>query len=256
MIKTLDASGVKILYDLLSLQDYPNNEVLAAVINAIDQTKADQTDLDQFQSSFSNLEAFVKPIGAAGVFIDNTALTVSVGELATSTDYVENNSGLKYYKVSTIIPSMAELKKGFNVITCTKTDVQNGDGLDFERMFYGIEVLPEAMSGSSFYNNVTLYDSGIIGVYLDKILIVPATATFNDIIFTPGLYFAYEEATGFSIAGLRVNGFTFHNNYAIGKALDAKLDKNTIFIGTREQYQIALTQGKVPTGALVCITDD
>lgn len=37
--KFLDAAGVKVLYDLLSLQDYPNNDVLMAVINAIDETK-------------------------------------------------------------------------------------------------------------------------------------------------------------------------------------------------------------------------
>lgn len=40
--KFLDASGVKVLYDLLSLQDYPNNDVLMAVINAIDDTKMDK----------------------------------------------------------------------------------------------------------------------------------------------------------------------------------------------------------------------
>lgn len=45
MIKTLDASGIKILYDLLSLQDYPNNEVLAAVINAIDSTKMNKDNI-------------------------------------------------------------------------------------------------------------------------------------------------------------------------------------------------------------------
>ena len=38
-MKVLTADGVKILYDLLSLQDYPNNDVLMAVINAIDETK-------------------------------------------------------------------------------------------------------------------------------------------------------------------------------------------------------------------------
>ena len=38
----LDASGVKGLYELLSLQDYPNNDVLMAVINAIDTTKLDK----------------------------------------------------------------------------------------------------------------------------------------------------------------------------------------------------------------------
>ena len=40
--KFLDADGVKVLFDLLSLQDYPNNDVLMAVINAIDGTKMDK----------------------------------------------------------------------------------------------------------------------------------------------------------------------------------------------------------------------
>lgn len=42
-LKVLTADGVKILYDLLSLQDYPNNDVLMAVIDAIDTTKMDKT---------------------------------------------------------------------------------------------------------------------------------------------------------------------------------------------------------------------
>ena len=42
VIKVLDANGVKALFDLLSLQDYPNNDVLMAVINAIDATKLDR----------------------------------------------------------------------------------------------------------------------------------------------------------------------------------------------------------------------
>lgn len=41
-LKVLDANGVKVLYDLLSLQDYPNNDVLMAVIGAIDDTKLDK----------------------------------------------------------------------------------------------------------------------------------------------------------------------------------------------------------------------
>ena len=40
--KFLDADGVKVLYDLLSLQDYPNNDILMAVISAIDTTKLDK----------------------------------------------------------------------------------------------------------------------------------------------------------------------------------------------------------------------
>lgn len=43
--KFLDASGVKVLYDLLSLQDYPNNDILMAVINAIDTTKMNKSSI-------------------------------------------------------------------------------------------------------------------------------------------------------------------------------------------------------------------
>lgn len=40
--KFLDVSGVEYLYKKLSLEDYPNNEVLMAVINAIDENKLDK----------------------------------------------------------------------------------------------------------------------------------------------------------------------------------------------------------------------
>lgn len=45
--KFLDAKGVEYLWSKLSMQDYPNNETLIAVINAIDETKADKTDIVQ-----------------------------------------------------------------------------------------------------------------------------------------------------------------------------------------------------------------
>lgn len=40
--KYLDQEGVKYLWKQLSLEDYPNNETLIAVINAIDATKIDK----------------------------------------------------------------------------------------------------------------------------------------------------------------------------------------------------------------------
>lgn len=40
--KYLDQEGVKYLWKQLSLEDYPNNETLIAVINAIDATKVDK----------------------------------------------------------------------------------------------------------------------------------------------------------------------------------------------------------------------
>lgn len=42
--KFLDYEGLRILWSKISMKDYPNNEVLAAVINAIDETKVDKED--------------------------------------------------------------------------------------------------------------------------------------------------------------------------------------------------------------------
>ena len=44
--KYLDRDGVKHLWSKVSLQDYPNNETLVAVIDAIDKTKANQEDVE------------------------------------------------------------------------------------------------------------------------------------------------------------------------------------------------------------------
>ena len=49
MNKFLDAAGVQYLWKLLSLKDYPNNEMLMAVIRAIDETKADKKDLEELK---------------------------------------------------------------------------------------------------------------------------------------------------------------------------------------------------------------
>ena len=43
--KYLDQAGVQYLWSKVSLQDYPNNDTLVAVLNAIDDTKADKESL-------------------------------------------------------------------------------------------------------------------------------------------------------------------------------------------------------------------
>lgn len=43
--KFLDREGVKYLWSQLSLEDYPNNETLIAILNAIDGTKADKNNV-------------------------------------------------------------------------------------------------------------------------------------------------------------------------------------------------------------------
>jgi hypothetical protein len=46
--KYLDQEGVKYLWSKISMEDYLNNETLIAVLNAIDETKADKADLDNY----------------------------------------------------------------------------------------------------------------------------------------------------------------------------------------------------------------
>ena len=51
--KFLDEQGVQFLWSKISMEDYPNNETLIAVLNAIDETKADK---DKIPTSTSQLE--------------------------------------------------------------------------------------------------------------------------------------------------------------------------------------------------------
>lgn len=45
MPKYLDSNGLTHLWSKISMEDYPNNETLVAVLNAIDETKADKESL-------------------------------------------------------------------------------------------------------------------------------------------------------------------------------------------------------------------
>lgn len=57
--KYLDAEGVKHLWSKLSLEDYPNNQTLIAVINAIDESKADRNEVPLKTSQLENDSLFV-----------------------------------------------------------------------------------------------------------------------------------------------------------------------------------------------------
>lgn len=53
--KYLDQEGLTYLWKKLSLQDYPNNDTLVAVINAIDENKADKTTTEALQEAINVL---------------------------------------------------------------------------------------------------------------------------------------------------------------------------------------------------------
>ena len=57
--KYLDKEGVKYLWSKISMEDYPNNETLIAILNAIDETKADKEEIPTKTSQLENDSKFV-----------------------------------------------------------------------------------------------------------------------------------------------------------------------------------------------------
>lgn len=73
-IKFLDANGLRILWDKISMRDYPNNATLTAVINAIDATKADKENVPEVDATLSvtGAAADAKAVGEAISTIEGT----------------------------------------------------------------------------------------------------------------------------------------------------------------------------------------
>ena len=57
--KYLDQSGVQYLWSKISMEDYPNNETLIAVISAIDETKANKDEIPTKTSELENDAKFI-----------------------------------------------------------------------------------------------------------------------------------------------------------------------------------------------------
>ena len=70
MSKFLDYAGVMQLWKRLSLEDYPNNETLIAVLNAIDNTKADKTELDAYLKKEDYIKSEVGSEAIASILIE------------------------------------------------------------------------------------------------------------------------------------------------------------------------------------------
>ena len=103
MNKFIDINGVKTLWQQISLGDYPNNETLIAVISAIDETKADKVQLDDYltkkdyiagESGGSiDLSSFLTKIEAQELFASKNVLEMAypVGAIYLSVNNVNPN---------------------------------------------------------------------------------------------------------------------------------------------------------------------
>ena len=113
--KYLDAEGLQYLWSKLSLEDYPNNETLIAVLNAIDETKLDKKTFEDFVGeSFSIYEP--KNNDIPKVFIDGIIPTTKDDVLAELT-YISKT--LQFHSYITIkcqgTSSMKYPKKNFTI---------------------------------------------------------------------------------------------------------------------------------------------
>lgn len=127
----LDAKGLQYLWSKVNMQDYPNNETLMAVINAIDETKLDKSIFEQYVGTeVSSVEPANNDIPR--VYIDGDIPTTKTEVLATLkyksktdifTAYIkikcQGNSSLNYPKKNFTIKMFEDeartikLKKNF-----------------------------------------------------------------------------------------------------------------------------------------------
>lgn len=88
-LKILDLEGVSYLWSKISMEDYPNNETLMAILTAIDETKADKTDLDIYlkkedyiagetgdSNIINTLMEMIYPVGS--IYLSSNALNPSI----------------------------------------------------------------------------------------------------------------------------------------------------------------------------------
>ena len=85
IMKFLDWEGVKLLWSKINMQDYPNNQTLINVINAIDETKADKTELESLQEQITELKNNNSAVSLVDQITGITYyLEIRNGELCTS----------------------------------------------------------------------------------------------------------------------------------------------------------------------------
>ena len=107
--KFLDQSGVEYLWSQLSLEDYPNNETLIAVLNAIDTTKADKNEIPTLTSELTN----------DSNFIDSTTLNDYYNKTEvdafheTLEDYVDNQVAALVNAAPETLDTLGELATAF-----------------------------------------------------------------------------------------------------------------------------------------------
>ena len=151
--KFLDAEGVKYLWSKINMQDYPNNETLMGVIEAIDETKADKSDLvPMIEERQEKIIVFNGEIEGLEVF------------------------NKFFYKVSNDTPTLEELITNGYYFVFGAPDTEETYKYTFEEM----------------YNNGYIYQSSSgLGYNINNFIYVVTTASENGP--STGIYFEWAE---------------------------------------------------------------
>ena len=114
MKKFLDVEGLKHLWSQISLQDYPNNDVLVAVINALDETKADRdeipTNVVLYSPQTLTEEQKAQARANLGITNDGGTGTIPPVEETITTEYVYIYDGDKDTDANTWITNYGDIR--------------------------------------------------------------------------------------------------------------------------------------------------
>lgn len=122
--KFLDQEGIKFLWSKVSMEDYPNNDTLIAVLNAIDQTKADKTYVDELIANIPTDTVLYSPqtlteeqkaqaranLGITETNNDNNTETTPPTEESVTTEYVYTYDGDKDTDANTWITNYGDIR--------------------------------------------------------------------------------------------------------------------------------------------------
>ena len=123
--KYLDYEGLRLLWSKISMEDYPNNETLIAILNVIDETKADKDNVLSLgtQTLTEEQKAQVKAnldIQTPGIVTENYEYTYNGDVNNENYEWVLNGSGHKMYV------RLGDIPKGTINIVGSEVFVTNG----------------------------------------------------------------------------------------------------------------------------------